>query len=256
MAFIALDGNRTVYINEAANLSNKDRIYACKNEFCSAKMQIAAIGNEGEKSSKHSPRPYFTTQRTGENHIEGCMYGSSTTGVNTRYDDAGFNLENFAEMLLTNTKRSSTDSNQNGGTLSSGYSPSNTSIKNLTQFYYFAKQHSPIYEISGKNLCTILSDQRERSVLYFSKFNKFYGKVMAEVTFQYYNSKDKIIEINPLFNSKLTFELAFEDEKLFILIKDKIFSDKKKPFVVFADWDKTIFTIYSSKQVSFPTIIK
>ncbi|MGU3372296.1 hypothetical protein [Bacillus mycoides] len=249
MAFVALDGENTVYANEIARLPNKDKIYLCKNLDCSAEMKIAAIGSE-------SRRPYLTTNGTKKPHIPGCLYGNTKNGINTRYDESNFNLNRFIDHLfmkknvkLSNTKRTSSSINNKD-------SSTDKPIKTLSQLYYFVKQHNPDYRLDGVPLYQVLSDRRTRSVNFFSGHNKFYGNIMAEVTFCRYDTKKNLIVVNPQFNPDLKFNLNFKDEETFKLIRDKIYLDKQNPFVVFADWKGKICEIHSLKQVVFPTIIE
>ncbi|AAY60204.1 hypothetical protein BF28_5763 (plasmid) [Bacillus cereus E33L] len=62
--------------------------------------------------------------------------------------------------------------------------------------------------------------------------------------------------MNPQFNPKLKFDLYFEDEGTFKSIRDKIYCNKQKPFVVFAEWKGNVCKINGRKQIVFPTIIE
>lgn len=121
--------------------------------------------------------------------------------------------------------------------------------------YYFAKQHSPTYQLGDAPIYKILSDKRKQSQAYYSSIKEFKGNILVEVIFAgYENSKQQIL-VRPRFDLSLKFTLNIKDKKAFTLIRDKVFNKGRKPFVVFANWRKTEADILSQKQVVFPTTI-
>ncbi|WP_235713414.1 hypothetical protein [Bacillus mycoides] len=253
MARIALDGNQTVYAYQEGRLEKKGYLYNCKNPQCSALLKIASInGVYG---------PYFTTNGTPKGHIQGCLYGSSNNAVNTIYDASEFDLEQFANKLLKKQHSESETSGYSSYTTSgSNETPAVRPIKSVTQFYYFAKQHSETYLLGNEPLYKLLSDTRIKSKKYFSDLKEFDGNVIAEVIFGGYDRKNQQIYVRPRFCIKSNFDLKFtlhiDNEKILNSLIKKILNKNKKPFVVFANWDNTECEIYSSKQVVFPTIIE
>ncbi|MEK4216363.1 hypothetical protein A6279_25135 [Bacillus wiedmannii] len=252
MSRIALDGNKTVYAYQEGRLEKKGYLYNCKNPQCSALLKIASInGVYG---------PYFTTKGTPKGHIQGCPYGVSNNAINTIYDDSNFDLEQFANKLFTKQQNES-EKSRYGVNITSGnnQTPSIRPIKSVTQFYYFAKQHSETYLLGNVPLYKLLSDTRIQSKAHFSDLKTFNGTIIAEVIFAGYNRDNQQINVRPRFgvnsNMDLKFILHIDNEKIFNSLIKKILDKNKKPFVIFAKWDNTECKIYSQKQVVFPTII-
>ncbi len=252
MAFIARDGESTVYAYKIAKLPNQDQLYLCLNRDCTARMKIAAINSDIK-------RPYFTTNGTGYAHIPECLYGNSSNGINTRYDESNFHLDNFINNILKKNRDSHNSKSQKFLASNQG-SSTDRPIKTLTQLYYFAKQHNPNYKLNNNPLYKLLSDRRQRSVDFFSGRDRFYREVMVEVTYEDLGSRKNSMIVKPLFDPisppDKGFILFFSDGEIFKKIKDKIDSNKEKPFIVFGYWYGYRCDIHSTKQVAFPSIIE
>ena len=233
-----------IYASKAV-VEDRDKTFFCPNVQCSAHLHICAV--DGSKKA------YFRATEKQFPHEPNCPFSSSVKEFDAdEFSETEFSFEDATNKLFSITKAqrlSKTPGEHKEGEVKK-HPP-----RTLRQIYLMCKSR-PVTEIYGDTEISkmILDD---RSIYRYPK-GCFGNKIIEScITGKIYDNKNKQIFLTaPVVNKKYSFILQFKDEKLYRTIRDAIYNNRDKYFIIVGKWEKSerfncfISDIHSRKQVA------
>lgn len=220
------DNKRSILVYaQSALKQDRDNWYYCPNPKCNAKMYLCGV--EGESTA------YFSANRKGAGHIEGCVYFASNTFNPNNIDESSFNFQTFFENILSlsvpTVKMKYSNSHKTGD---SSLKP----LRTLRQIYDMCKSYECTHKYNNQEIKKMLLDDRSE---YFYTRGVFGNRIIEAKAKngEFYNPKKLELYLVAPSSKKYTFILKVPNEKLFRKLSGILFNNRDKFVVVAGKWE-------------------
>lgn len=217
---------------EEAITKDRSTRYYCPGASCNAELYLKVVNG--------SSKAYFSTLRGHKKHIENCAFSAKNRSAAKKIKEEGFSKENYFRALMEPVSKLSSKEgekytrnrkikkgkikNKNLCTLAQGYSTFRSLAPNA-QFNGFIvgdmliNRNSEIRHLNGiYGLCMV-----EANVC---KSGKIYDKFTEEIFLEFAG------EIN-----RYALRLFFQDSSLYKRIRDEIYHNQTRRYLILGDWE-------------------
>lgn len=223
--FAYRDKERKIWVMaEEALREDRGKSYFCPNKDCDARLHVV-----------DGITPYFAANRNSR-HRKGCTFASIGFDI-SRYDTKGFDVDKFVSRLLHESEGSASRESKRESNNDAGH-PTVLPIRTLNVLYDICKSHKINDYINKVTVFSLLLD--ERTFLNYpiedGQFKIVECRAKKGMKIRYDKDKQMVVTLGP--NRLDRFTLQFPNRDLFWEIKDKMYTNSNRLFVVAGIWEK------------------